>query len=309
MGRDVDVVCIGHATLDRIVLVQGRPPRDGRVFASDYVEAGGGPAATAGVTLARLGRRVAIVGAVGDDATGRRIRDELAGCGVDVDALELSPGARSPTSVIVVDREAATRTIVAYPGSVGPLRISPRTFARCQRAAWVHVDHRGYDAIAMPRHGIRPASLSVDAGHPLWPIDLPGVDLFAPSLAFLRARYRGMPRDLAMRAALREGTPAVVVTDGVRGSWARSADGRWHAAAHPVDAFSTLGAGDVFHGALLDARLDGLSWPDALRRANVAAALSCRALDGRSAIPDVNELRAAMAHATARPVVRSAREG
>ena len=53
----------------------------------------------------------------------------------------------------------------------------------------------------------------------------------------------------------------------------------------PVDIVSTLGAGDVFHGALLVCLVRGLELRDSLIRANACAALSCRALDGRSAIP------------------------
>jgi len=58
---------------------------------------------------------------------------------------------------------------------------------------------------------------------------------------------------------------------------------------------STLGAGDVFHGALLACFVRGLELRDALRHANACAALSCRALDGRSAIPTWNELEQALA--------------
>jgi sugar/nucleoside kinase (ribokinase family) len=60
--------------------------------------------------------------------------------------------------------------------------------------------------------------------------------------------------------------------------------------AHPVDVVSTLGAGDVFHGALLASLVRGLELRDALVHANACAALSCRALDGRSAIPTWDEL-------------------
>jgi sugar/nucleoside kinase (ribokinase family) len=58
------------------------------------------------------------------------------------------------------------------------------------------------------------------------------------------------------------------------------------------DAVSTLGAGDVFHGALLAWLLRDAPLDEALRAANAAAALSCRALDGRSAIPTRAELEA-----------------
>jgi sulfofructose kinase len=62
-----------------------------------------------------------------------------------------------------------------------------------------------------------------------------------------------------------------------------------------VDAVSTLGAGDVFHGALLAQLVNETPLADALAAANACAALSCRALDGRSAIPTADELESALA--------------
>ena len=59
---------------------------------------------------------------------------------------------------------------------------------------------------------------------------------------------------------------------------------------HAVDVVSTLGAGDVFHGALLAQLVRDVPLAEALARANEAAALSCRALDGRSAIPTLHEV-------------------
>ena len=53
---------------------------------------------------------------------------------------------------------------------------------------------------------------------------------------------------------------------------------------------STLGAGDVYHGALLSAIVDGWSLRDSMRRASAAAALSCRSIDGRSGIPTNTEI-------------------
>jgi sulfofructose kinase len=49
------VVCIGLATLDIISAVPRHPEAEDRVVATDHAAAGGGPAATAAVALARLG--------------------------------------------------------------------------------------------------------------------------------------------------------------------------------------------------------------------------------------------------------------
>lgn len=295
-----DVVCIGAATRDLVAAVERTPGPDERAPATDLREAGGGPAATAAVTLARLGARVALVARVGDDAAGGQIRDELAAEGVDVDAVEMVAGARSAVSLITADASAGTRAIVAYRGTVGAPVLGPRALARCAGARWIHVDHIGYAALPRSdrsgpqRRRVGLDAVSLDAGNPVPGLDLRRVVLFAPSEPFLRARYPDLGLEAAMRAAHGEGPAAVVVTRGADGASALSADGAFHVPAHPVNPYSTLGAGDVFHGALLAALLDGCPLEVAMRRANTAAALSCRALDGRSAIPRRVELDRAL---------------
>jgi len=51
----------------------------------------------------------------------------------------------------------------------------------------------------------------------------------------------------------------------------------------------------VFHAALVVCLERGLDLRAALVRANACAALSCRALDGRSAVPSWDELEEAVA--------------
>jgi sulfofructose kinase len=273
------VVCVGLATLDTIFAVPHTPESGGRVVASELATAGGGPAATAAVALARLGVAVAFVGAVGDDEVGAAVRRGLADEGVDVSELALAPGARSPRSSIIVDGRTAERTIVHYAGDVPPLVLSPRSVELARAAKWVHVDHVGYAAAP------RDVRLSVDAGNPIPGLDLSRVALYAPTATALAAAFGDA------RAALAAGAGTVVVTDGAAGCSAHLGDGSVvRADGFDVEAVSTLGAGDVFHGALLAQLVRGEPLPDALRLANLAAALSCRALDGRSAIPTAAEL-------------------
>ncbi len=285
----LDVLCIGHATRDAVAVVERWPRRDDRVIATDLVHSGGGPAATAAVTLARLGHRVGLVATVGDDATGRQIRDELAAEGVDVDEVAVVAGARSPTSLILVDAEAGTRAITAYLGTTGDVTLSRSARERVRTAEWVHVDHRG--AALLPElEAARAKRLSVDAGNPGWGLDLRGLALFAPTRRFLTSRYPGRTMSAAIDEALQEGADTVVVTDGARGAVGARGGERVRVPAVRVDVRSTLGAGDVFHGALLAAFLRGLDLRGALAYASAAAALSCAGVDGRSAIPTSSDV-------------------
>jgi sulfofructose kinase len=271
------VVCVGAATLDTIVLVDRHPGPDERVWASDFAVAGGGPAATAAVTLARLGVDAYFVGAAGDDEPGVAIRAGLAEEGVDVSEVRVVAGARSAQSVILVARDGGTRSISAFLGTLPALVLGERALELCREAAWVHVDHIGYAAVREVRRELR---LSVDAGNPIERLELDGVALYSPTEPALHATF-GKAQD-----ALDAGAELVVVTRGAAGSVAYTRDGEVVEVPAPqVDVVSTLGAGDVFHGALLAQLVRDVPLRDALAGANECAALSCRGLDGRSAIP------------------------
>ncbi len=304
------VVCIGLATLDAIALVPRLPVAGERLLADEVRLAGGGVAATAAVTLARLGVPVALVGRVADDEVGHLIRAGLEHEGVDVSGLATVPGS-SPLSVVLVETDGE-RTLLPYLTGVAPIQLTARELELCREAAWLHVDQSGYPALAQARAAGIQTSVSLDAGNPIDGLDLANVSLYAPTERALLDRYPGMDLAAAMQEALGEGPEAVVVTRGDAGSIAaeQTGDGPPRisvGAAFEASVVSTLGAGDVFHGAILAALVDGFDIPAALRRANAAAALACGALDGRSAIPTRAELDAFLDTARTIPEVTHAR--
>ena len=169
-------------------------------MASDIAIAGGGPAATAAVTLARLGVATSFVGAVGDDETGAFIRESLESEGVDVSELAVVPGRRSPQSAIYVG--SGTRAIAAFRGDRGRLGCRSGRNSSVADAAWVHVDQTGYGTVP------RDVQLSIDAGNPIEGLDLRGVALYGPTEG-------GLERDFGTpEAALAAGAELVVVTRG-----------------------------------------------------------------------------------------------
>jgi sugar/nucleoside kinase (ribokinase family) len=290
------VVAIGVATRDVIASIRSWVAPDGRALAEDIVEGGGGNAATAAVALARLGEAVSFVGRIGDDEAGEQIRVGFEREGVEISGLRRVKGERSPASVILVNRETAERSIVTFQSVCRAIDLDEEELARCAAADWIHVDQAGYAAVAgIRRAGIR-TPVSLDAGNPVPNLDLGLVDLYAPTESRLLGTMGREDLTAAMRAALEAGPRMVVVTRGAQGSLAAVRDGEIRfvaaAACRAPEIVSTLGAGDVFHGALLAGLVQGLALEEALRFANAAAALSCRGLDGRSAIPTKSELEA-----------------
>ena len=290
------LVFVGTATHDTIALVDRYPDVDERVLVDDLVVAGGGPAATAAVAASRLGRRVAFVGMVGDDTVGDVIVAGLRAEGVDTSGISRRKGGRSATSVVVVTRQQAARAILHRPADA--LAVSGTGWALMAGAEWLHVDQAGWPVIdSWWRSTADRPRLSVDAGNPIEGMSLDGVDLYVPTMSALRHRYGDGSTEALLRRAVAEGARLVVATDGDRGATVLGASVPLvHVPARSGEVFSTLGAGDVFHGALLAGIDRGMSIRDAVEYANDVAFASCQALDGRSAIPD---------HASAMSIARS----
>lgn len=295
-----DAVFVGAATFDAIALVDGFPGADERVVAESVVYAGGGPAATGAVAAARLGARVAFIGTVGDDANGRAILEGLRDEGVDVSGVSVSRTQDSAASVVIVDRTRGTRAICNRPAPIIDLAPGADLITT---ASIVHVDHVGWGPLHDSGLLAATACLSVDGGN-----DIPGfradrVDLYVPTVEALRRQYGDLPVDGLLTRAVADGATTVVATDGSRGSHALTSAGESaFAPALAVDVVSTLGAGDVFHGALVAAVVRRMPLAERLAFANATAALSCRALDGRSGIPDLDTVLEANGHTVAAPI-------
>lgn len=287
MALRFDVVCVGAVNLDTIVEVERAPQEDERVTADRFITAGGGPAATTAVALARLGVRVAFCGVVGDDPEGRLSVELLEQEGVSTRWLRVDAGANTARAVVIVSRATGSRSILTTVAS----RPRPDDVP-IGESEWIHVDQTGYQATVDARLAQSSLTrLSVDGGNEIPELRLGDVALYAPTLSALRRRYADADADSAIRRALTDGAQRVVVTDGARGGLLAEAGGRpQQFGSYPVEVVSTLGAGDVFHGALIAGLLDGRSLTGAADFAAAAAGLSCRGVDGRSSAPRRTEL-------------------
>lgn len=193
------LVFAGVATWDTVAQLPHLPDPDGRVVAEAMSAAGGGPAATAAVTAARLDqpaarfdRPAALVAAVGADREAELITDGLRAEGVDTAEVRTEPDGVSGACVVLVDRGQGSRAICVRPGP--PLTIEPGSPAarRITRADWLHVDHAGLPAVLPLLSALPLASrptVSYDAGNLTPHRCPPEVDVYVPTLATLRDLY------------------------------------------------------------------------------------------------------------------------
>ena len=290
--NSVQAVCVGVITIDTIALVDKYPSEDERVLANEISRAGGGPAAVAAVALSRLGIKSAIVGTIGDDADGKEVLRIFAQEGVDTSGISIGT---TPTagSVIVASKEHSARAIsTRQPVTQAPINEAAKKLIA--NAQWVHVDHVGVKRLdeAGITRGNGP-QISFDAGYGVETFDPIVVDLFVPTDRQMALRYPGVDLAVALENDSMKAGNTIVATQGSAGSAGFSPEtGLVTAPGFTVEVTSTLGAGDVFHGALVAQLIQGYSLQEAMRRANAVAALSCRGLDGQSKIPTTTELDA-----------------
>ena len=288
----IQAVCVGVITVDTIALVDKYPSADERVVAEEISRAGGGPAAVAAVALSRLGIRSAIVGTIGDDVDGKEVLRIFAQEGVDTSGISIGSSATAG-SVIVASKEHSARAIsTRQPVTQAPINEAAKKLL--STAEWVHVDHVGIKRLdeAGISRGKGP-QISFDAGYGVEAFDPLTVDLFVPTDRQMALRYPGVDLAVALENDSMKAGNTVVATQGSAGSAGFSPEtGLVTAPGFKVDVTSTLGAGDVFHGALVAQLIQGYSLQEAMLRANAVAALSCRGLDGQSMIPTTSELNA-----------------
>ena len=288
----IQAVCVGVITIDTIALVDKYPSADERVIAQDIARAGGGPAAVAAVALSRLGVKSAIVGTIGDDPDGKEVLRIFEKEGVDTSGISIGSSATSG-SVIVASKEHSSRAIsTRQPMVQSPINEAAKKLIA--QAQWVHVDHLGITRLT--ELGISRGNgplISFDAGYGVETFDPITVDLFVPTDRQMALRYPGIDLAVALENDSMKAGNTVVATQGSAGSAGFSPEtGLVTAPGFSVDVKSTLGAGDVFHGALVAQLIHGFALQEAMIRANAVAALSCTGLDGQSKIPTTTELDA-----------------
>jgi sulfofructose kinase len=242
--------------------------------------------------MSRLGIRSAIVGTIGDDADGKEVLRIFAEEGVDTSGISIGTTSTAG-SVIVASKEHSARAIsTRQPVTQAVMNDAAKKLIAS--ADWVHVDHVGVKRLeeaGIPR-GNGP-QISFDAGYGVETFDPIVVDLFVPTDRQMALRYPGVDLAVALENDSVKAGNTIVATQGSAGSAGFSPEtGLVTAPGFKVEVTSTLGAGDVFHGALVAQLIQGHPLQEAMRRANAVAALSCRGLDGQSKIPTTSELNA-----------------
>ncbi|MGI9472911.1 MAG: carbohydrate kinase family protein [Rubripirellula sp.] len=297
----IEVLCIGHAAYDLSFFVEAFPAENSKCQTDDLLASCGGPAANAAYLLSKWDRNCALAGLVGEDEYGRRIRESLQSVGTDVSLLELRPGHATPLSMILVNTDNGSRTIVNRSISNARFDVGHEAW-RTLSPRVLLFDGHALDASLAAIDAFPEAISILDAGS--WREGTATlaqrVDILASSERFASqcTNRNHLSNEIEQRqcvSLMREKfDTTVIVTLGERGAIIDDGTGFVHQPAFAVDAVDTTAAGDIFHGALAYCVADCLPLLQSVRFASMAAALSVQKRGGRCSIPDLSQVQLAL---------------
>jgi 5-dehydro-2-deoxygluconokinase len=304
---ELELLTIGRISVDLYAEQLGVPLDEVQTFAKSI---GGSPTNVA-VAAARLGRRTALVTAVGADDFGAFVQRKLATFGVDTTFVGVDPRYRTPLAFAVMESPDEPQLIFyrepSAPDEHVELTERHLNAARTADIFWVAGSclagsETGPTAWAMlEARQRRPSTiLDLDYRPTLWPSEEAasreiGAAVSQATVAVGNRREcevavgTGDP-DRAADTLLERGVEVAVVKLGSEGVLVATPRERTRVAVVPIDVVCGLGAGDAFGGALCHRLLAGDDPADAVRFANAAGAIVASRLLCADAMPTVGEV-------------------
>src|SRR5438552_5734800 len=296
-GRDFDAVGFGLNAVDHLIVVPEYPAFDTKVRFTEYERSAGGQTASAMVSLQRLGLKTAYAGRFGSDEDGRFGLRAIQYEGVNLDYAETIEGADNQVAFIIIDARSGERTIIwdrderlSYRPDEAPIELA-------SRGRILHLDAHDPPACAVMARAAHQSGAVVTADidniYEGFPELLPLIDVLITSSSFPH-RVTGISDDRASLVEMkaRYGCELVGVTLGARGAliYYEGVFIESPAFAVPGGCRDTTGAGDAFHAGFIYAALRGEDLESCMTHGNAVAALKCRSLGARTALPTGYEL-------------------
>lgn len=287
------IAVVGSINMDLVTAAPRFPKAGETLLGSGFARFMGGKGANQAVAAARLGARVDMIGAVGDDDFGRAMLANLQSQGVCTDAVSIIGD--EPSGMANITVAEGDNHIIVVSGANFALRPEhiEREANRIASADIVMaqletpVDTVIAAARLAKKHG-KPFILNPAPAQKL-PQELSAsVDLLTPN-AYELAVSLGLPEDSAPEAMIAQAPCTTVMTVGAEGALFGSRhDAVQKQPGFRVSPVDTTGAGDTFNGALAVFLHKGLS--EAVRLACAAAAVSVTRRGAQGGMPVLAEL-------------------
>lgn len=292
------ITVVGSTNTDLVAQVPRLPLPGETIKGTDFQVFSGGKGANQAVAAARLGASVNFITKIGSDNFGKREFANLKQNGINTNYVIIDEHHPTGVALIEVDDQGRNR-IVVIPGAnhhLTPEDIHPKR----------HVIENCDVLLVQLEIPITTVGCAIAAGatsntvvilNPAPAEEIP--DEFYSNIAILTpneteaallTNMQLAPIDNMADALLKKGLNKVIITLGERGAYYKDACESGEAGAFHVEPVDTTAAGDAFNAGLAVAIAEGLSFKDALKFANAAAALSVTRMGAQSSLPTRHEV-------------------
>ncbi len=294
------IVVVGSLNLDLVVQAARLPLAGETIHGTSLQQFAGGKGGNQAVAAARLGARVSMVGRLGNDPLGLRLREALRKEGVDEAAVHTTDG--SSGTALITTGEGGENTIVVIGGANRELSAQDVIAA----ATLIGTASMVLAQLEVPLAAVEQAALICEEGcvplllDPAPACRLPGnllrrVSWLTPNrteAATLLGHSAESAPDAEICARLLDlGCRNVLLKSGSAGVFLAGSNIPFASIPAPaVQAVDTTAAGDCFNGAFAVALVRGDTPAQAARWACVAAALSVTRAGAQPSLPNLHEV-------------------
>src|SRR5579862_1380434 len=285
MAKIPRIAVVGSANIDLTTFTDRFPKPGETIFGQKFDLGFGGKGANQAVAAKLCGASVFMMARVGSDLFGPATIENFKKLGIDASHVKQIEGASSGVAPIFVEPNGQNRILVIKgandllkPADVDAAADLLKTVDCMVFQFEIPLPTVYYGVSFARKHGIR----CIVNPAPAQPIDLnalAGLDYLVPNESEAET-ITGIPVrkvDDAKKCAekfLSGGVKGVILTLGANGSLLAGREGMEHIPAFPVKAIDSTGAGDAFIGSFAVFLGEGLAEREAVRRANLYAALS-----------------------------------
>jgi ribokinase len=293
-----EIVVLGSLNMDLSVNVPRIPLPGETISGGSLVTSAGGKGANQAATCARLGKQVAMIGCVGEDDFGRRMKTGLSLVGVDVRHIKEVAGP-SGSAIILVDGRGEN-CIVLSAGANQSVTLDKITsdFIKQSKILLLQLEISPeivYEAIDIAHAAGTKILLNPAPAIQLRQEIYAKLDYLIPNETEATLLTGVNVNDLpsAQKAAqvlLERGTKTVIITLGAEGALLATQDQNVHIPSIKVNAIDTTAAGDAFIGGFACAQVQNYSLKESVRFACCAGALAATKKGAQISLPKIQEV-------------------